>query len=333
MIEFSPHMRDQGGGMAQDLDTMILETLDKEDPNLVRAACIMSGLRGLAQAERGLLKALGHKAWQVQAEAAKALGLIGSKGAVPFLRRVLKATDADLRQKMLTAAAETAKTAEPAGDEPHHEVRRAAAVALNRIEPSTTQDALLGALGADQPALLGAAMAGLANLESPVGRERMVELLSHADPGVRKNAAACLGRLRETKALAGLLALLSDADKDVRKEAAIALNHIKDRQAIGPLAGLMDDADGEVRRVAAIALGNTKSREPILVQALTRGLNDREASVRQACLSALANLKATSALEAAAALLGDTHEAVARQAAVATSALALARERPDYDSE
>ncbi|MBI4799763.1 MAG: HEAT repeat domain-containing protein [Desulfarculus sp.] len=320
--------------MAQDLDTTILETLEKEDPNLVRAACILSGLRGLNQAERGLLKALGHKAWQVQAEAAKALGLIGSKGAVPYLRRVLKASDADLRQKMLTAAADTGKAAaEPGGDEAHPEARRAAAVALNRIEPAITQDALLAALGADQPALLGAAMAGLANLESPVGRERMVELLSHADPGVRKNAAACLGRLRETKALAGLLALVNDPDKEVRKEAAIALNHIKDRQGIGPLASLMDDGEAEVRRVAAIALGNTKSREPILVQALLRGLNDHEAAVRLASLSALANLRAAGALEQAAALLGDTHEAVARQAAVTVSALAMARERPDYDSD
>lgn len=320
--------------MAPDLDTTILETLDKEDPNLVRAACILAGLRGLAQAERGLLKALGHKAWQVQAEAAKALGLIGSKGAVPYLRRVLKASDADLRQKMLTAAADTGKAAaEPSGDEAHPEVRRAAAVALNRVEPGITQDALLAALGAEQPALLGAAMAGLANLEAPVGRTRMVELLGHADPGVRRNAAACLGRLRESKALAGLLALVNDPDKEVRKEAAIALNHIKDRQGIGPLASLMDDGEAEVRRVAAIALGNTKSREPILVQALMRGLGDHEAAVRQASLSALANLKAHGALDAAAALLGDTHEAVARQAAVTVSALALARERPDYDSD
>lgn len=122
----------------------------------------------------------------MQAEAAKALGLIASKGAVPFLRRLLKATDADLRQKMLVAAAE------PSGDEAHPEVRRAAAVALNRIEPSITQDALLAALaalGADQPALLGAAIASLANLESPVGREHMVKLLAHADATVRKEAA------------------------------------------------------------------------------------------------------------------------------------------------
>ena len=310
-----------------------METLDKEDPNLVRAACILAGLRGLAQAERGLLKALGSKAWQVQAEAAKALGTLGCKGAVPFLRRLLKASDADLRQKMLTAAAESGKSADQGSDDSHPEVRRAAAVALNRIEPAITQDALLAALGADQPALLGAAMAGLANLEAPVGRERMVELLSHADPGVRKNAAACLGRLRETKALAGLLGLLLDADKEVRKEAAIALNHIKNRQAIGPLAGLMEDAEAEVRRVAAIALGNTKSRDPQLVQALARGLSDHEASVRQASLSALANLKAASVLEEAAALLGDTHEAVARQAAVTVAALSQAREKPDYDSE
>lgn len=320
--------------MAPDMDTVILETLDKEDPNLVRAACLMSGLRGLAQAERGLLKALGNKAWQVQAEAAKALGLLNSKGAVPFLRRMLKASDADLRQKMLTAAAEQGKAAaEPPAEEAHPEARRAAAVALNRIEPHITQDALLAALGADQPALLGAAMAGLANLEAPVGRERMVELLGHADAGVRRTAAACLGRLREAQAVPGLLALLGDADKEARKEAAIALNHIKDRRAIEPLAQCLDDADPEVRRVAAIALGNTKSRQPLLVQSLVRGLADREPKVRLACLSALANLRAASALEEVAPLLADTHEAVARQAAVTLSALGQARERPDYDSE
>lgn len=48
--------------MAQDLDTITLEALDKEDPNLVRAACVMAGARGLSLAERDLLKALGNKA-------------------------------------------------------------------------------------------------------------------------------------------------------------------------------------------------------------------------------------------------------------------------------
>ncbi|MFZ5585493.1 MAG: HEAT repeat domain-containing protein [Thermodesulfobacteriota bacterium] len=320
--------------MAAELEKIVLEALDSEDPNVLKAACLMAGSLALAQAERGLIKALAHKVWPVRAEAAKALGRLGSKGAAPYLRRLIKASEADLRQKLLAAAADQTKTAvEPGPDEQPAEVRRAAAVALNQIDPGITQDALLAALGADQPALVNAAMLGLANLESTGGRERMVKLLGHAEPAVRRTAAACLGRLRETAAVPGLLALLADADAEARREAVIALNHIKDRRALAPLAERLADADAEVRRVAAIALGNTKSRDEKVIAALVKGLTDHEAKVRLACLSALANLKAGEALEAAAALMGDTHEAVVRQAAVTAQVLALARERPDYEAE
>jgi HEAT repeat protein len=316
--------------MADDLEKVILESLDKEDPNLLRAACLLAGMLKITQAERGLLKALGHKAWQVQAEAARSLWLIGSKGVLPFLKRVLKATDADLRQKLLASAA-GGKADPEAKDEAPPELRRAAAVAINRLDPKATQEALLAALASGNPSLMGAAMAGLANLEAEAGREQMIELLGHAEPAVRRAAATGLGKLAETKAVPGLMSMLGDAAADVRKEAVIALNHIKDRQAIPALAACLEDADAEVRRVAAIALGNTRLRQPPLVQALVQGLKDREPGVRQACLSALGNLKAVEALEAVAGLMSDSHETVARQAAVTAMALGQARERPEYE--
>ncbi len=316
--------------MADDLDKVILESLEKDDPNLLRAACIMSGLRRIDAAERGLIKALGHKAWQVQAEAARALGLIGSKGAAPFLKRLLKASDADLRQKLLAAAA-GGKADPEAKDEAPPELRRAVAVAINRLDPKAAEEALLAALASDNVNLMGAAMAGLANLEAQAGRERMIELLAHAEAAVRRAAATGLGKLAESKAVPGLVKLLDDPDAEVRREAVIALNHIKDKGALPALAAALEDPDAQVRRVAAIALGNTRLRQAPLVQALIRGLADREPGVRQACLTALANLKAGEALEAAAALLGDTHEAVARQAAVAAVALEQVRTRPDYE--
>ncbi len=317
--------------MADQLDKIILESLDKEDPNLLRAACLMAGGRGLAEAERGLLKALAAKAWQVQAEAARALGLAGSPGCLPFLRRLLKASDADLRQKMLAAVAQT--KAEEVPGEAHPEVKRAAAVAINRLDPAACQDTLLGALNSDNPNLMVAAMAGLANLEAVQGRERMQELLSHADPAVRRAAAASLGRLRQAPAVPGLIALLDDPQAEVRKEAVIALNHIKDRQALEPLAFRLEDSDPEVRRVAAIALANSRSKSETVIRALGAALRDREPAVRQAALSALANLKAEHTLEEACLLLGDTHEAVARQAAVTVSVLLQARERPEYEND
>lgn len=318
--------------MADNVTQIVLESLDSEDPNILRAACYMTGALGLSQAERGLLKALGHQAWQVQAEAARALGRIGAAGALPYLRRLLKASDSELRSRMLSAAAQKGKP--PAeDDDTHPEVAHAAAAAINQLNPKVTQDALLAALGSDQASLLSAAMVGLANLESEAGSKRMVELLDNSDAAIKRAAAACLGKLREKEAVPKLVELLEDGDAGVRKEAVIALNHIKDRRALGALSDCLGDADGEVRRVAAIALGNTRLRQEELVQPLMKGLKDRDPKVRQACLSALANLKAAEALEAAAELLKDNHEEVARQAGVTVVVLGIAREQPDYQSQ
>ncbi|KIX16111.1 HEAT repeat domain-containing protein [Dethiosulfatarculus sandiegensis] len=313
--------------MSGQLQQTVLEALDKEDPNVLRAACLMSGELKIAQAERGLLKALNNQAWQVQAEAAKSLGLIQAKGALPYLRRLLKASEGDLRQKML-AAAGGAPPAE--GEETHPAVLKAAALAINRIQPSVAEDVLVGALASDNPKVMGAAMAGLATLDSEKGRERMVELLGNEDLSLRKGAAACLGKLKDKSALSGLLALLRDDDSSVRKEAVIALNHIKDKRTLPPMISLMKDPDAEVRRVTAIALGNTRQRKGEVVDALIEALKDRDAQVRKACLSALGNLKAGQALEAAAELMAESHEDVATQAAVTVTLLGVARHTPDY---
>ena len=313
--------------MSQSLEKTVLESLEKEEPNTLKAACIMAGILGLTQAERGLIKALGHKAWQIQAEAAKALGLLKAKGAVPFLRRILKATESDQRQKMLAAAA---GQLQDESQETNPELFRQAAVALNRIDPSTAEQALSAALSTDNPQLITAALAGLANLRSDGANAKIMELLESDQPAMRSLAAAAAGKLLLREATPGLVRLLQDGQAPVRKEAVIALNHIKDARAIGPLTSLLQDDNAEVRRVAAIAIGNTRSKSPELVEALAAGLNDHDAEVRQACLSALANLKAETTLEKAAALLDDSNDKVARQAAITVSNLALAREKPDY---
>jgi HEAT repeat protein len=317
--------------MAEDLSSVVLAALEVEDPNILRAACVMAGSLKLAQAERALLKALNHKAWQVQMEAVRALGRLGAHGSVPFMRRMLKASDADIRQKILTGAAGSKAGTE--GEDLNPEVRRALAIAISRLSPKIAQDALWEALSSDQPTLLNAAIAGLANLECAAAGERMIELLDHKDTAVRRAAAASLGKLREEKAAEKLIDLLRDQEAEVRKEAVIALNHLKNKKALPHMALAMDDPSPEVRRVCAIALGNAQSKEGLIVQPLLKGLDDRDPGVRQACLSSLGNLKIGAALEACCALLGDTHEAVARQAAVTVVALAQYCERPDYEKD
>ena len=319
--------------MAEDLNGIVLSCLDVEDPNILRAACIMAGNLQLQEAERALLKALNHKAWQVQMEAIRALGRLGSQGALPYLRRMLKASDADIRQKVLTGAAGPVKGAAPDADELNPEVRRAAAIAINRLNPKIAQDALIAALATDQPTLLSAAMTGLANLECYDVLNRMIELLDNDDASVRKGAAASLGKLRAEAATDKLMNMVQDADSEVRKEVIIALNHIKNKKALPYIAQAMDDDNPDVRRVAAIALGNAQSKDTQVVLPLVNGLQDRDASVRQACLSSLSNLKVGKALDLSCQLLRDTHEAVARQAAMTVVVLSQYRERPDYDRD
>jgi HEAT repeat protein len=319
--------------MTEELESVVLAALEAEDPNILRAACIVAGRIKLPQAERALLKGINNKAWQVQMEAVKALGCLGSKGALPYLRRALKASDAEIRQKVLAGAVVKAVGADGGGDELNPEVRRAIAIAINRLDAKIAQDALLAALNSGQPHLLGVGMSGLANLESQSGDARMLELLNHEDPNVRKGAAASLGKLRVLEALDKLIELLRDPDADVRREAIIALNHLKAKKALEFITEAMGDDNPDVRRVAAIALGNAQSKAKAIVMPLIAALRDRDPGVRQACLSALGNLKAASALEAAANLLTDSHEAVARQAALTVVTLSQYLEKPDYERE
>lgn len=315
--------------MPDKLEQIVLDSLESEDPNILRAACIMSGVKGLEQAERGLIKALGHKAWQIQAEAAKALGRLGLQGAVPYLRRILKASDTDLRQVVLACAAGAAPSS---GDEEdsHPELKKQAALAISRLQPKVAQEALMAALQSGQGPLMGAAMSGLGNLEVPEVIDSVIALADNPDSAVKKAVAACLGKLRAVSGLRQLLVLLQDGDAGVRKEALIALNHIKDKQALGPMAASLEDPDADVRRVAAIALGNTRQRAESVVQPLMKALGDHDAGVREAALKGLANIKAPEALEAAAALLADSHEDVKRQSGATVTILAAAKERPDY---
>ena len=223
------------------LAELVLSKLDSEDPNVLRAACFLCGSMELAQAERGLLKALGHKAWQIRAEAATALGLIKSKGALPYLRRVLKAPETELRQKILASAASGNAPAQE--DEEHPKVLRAAAIAMSRIDPGITQEALLAALASGQAKLMNAALAGLGNLESLEAKEQIMQCLGHGEAPVRKMAATAVGKLRLAEAAPQLIGLLQDPEPEVRKESLIALNHIKPNETLQPMANCMQDKD------------------------------------------------------------------------------------------
>ncbi len=98
---------------------------------------------------------------------------------------------------MLAAAAGTLAGGQggaAAEGETNPELLKQAAIALNRIAPETTEQALLAALSSPQPNLVSAALAGLANLESEAGAPRVLELLESQDAPLRRLAAACVGQ-------------------------------------------------------------------------------------------------------------------------------------------
>lgn len=103
---------------------------------------------------------------------------------------------------------------------------------------------------------------------------------------VRANAAWASGRLRDGGALRSLHDLVDDRNTMVRLAVVTSLGQIDSTRSVATLAPLLaNDPSPQVRRTVAWAIGNIDPREGSA--ALTRGLRDRDASVREMAAWAL----------------------------------------------
>ena len=210
----------------------------------------------------------------VRRDAARALGELGDRAAVPAL------VDA-LRRRI----------PEP-DDESHaeHASRAAAAVALGKIGDPAAAEPLLEAI-ADPFNLGTAASTALGRLDPPPVA-RIVEAAGDADSWRRARAAMALGEIGDHAALDTIVGLTADAEEHVRRAAAAALDKLRDPRAAGALKRLLENESETpfVRSYAAMALGGLKDASA--VPALMAATGSPDALLRRAAARALCRIDA-----------------------------------------
>jgi len=318
----------------------IQSCLDSRDPNVIRSGILLVSYYKLTEAGTKIAPLLFHKAWQVGKAAAETLGELEFKPAEPHLVRIVSRGDeANLRRNILACASmkDDAEDGDKKGgarggqDDVAWQVKKAAALALNRINPHIVEDVLLASLDTDNRQMLIAGMGGLAQLGSTRSATRFLPFLAHTDREIRKTAVVCLGVLTCDDAAKGIMDLMEESDPALRREAIIALNHIKDIRAVPLFIRALKDANSDVRTVAAVALGNTLHPAPEIVVALRGALEDPAAQVKGAACSALANLKVAEAVDWMTPLLSQGGEETQRKIAWAIQELVLRAKQKRYE--
>ncbi len=177
-----------------------------------------------------LIQLLKDKNAEVRANAAKALGDLNDKRAVPGLIDALKDT--------------------------HVIVRRKAGFALSNIGDERSVPGLINALKDEDAEVRAYAARALGNRGDKRAFPALIKALKDVNANVRKNAAQALGDRSVKSAVLPLIEALKDENAEVRANAAKALGDLNDKRAIPALIEAIKDEDPQVRANVSKALGN-----------------------------------------------------------------------------
>ncbi len=230
-----------------------------------------------------LIKRLQNFDWNLRAQAAEALGLMGDRDAVEPLIAALKDDDSDVRQKAAEALdklgwqptneseqrlyyiakRDWGKCVEMDGatvkaligvlKDKNPQVRKKAAEALGQIENPAIKP-LLAALRDDKSEVRDKSAKALIEIGGDSVIQSLIVALEDKHSYTREIAAESLGRIGDRCAVESLVAALGDTDWEVREQAAEALGRLRDSQAVGSLVAALKDDDSDVRQRAAESL-------------------------------------------------------------------------------
>ena len=210
----------------------------------------------------------------------------------------------DIRDQALTAYAMLGPVARPAIPELtlllHQErTARDAGCALARIGPEAITP-LASALTNQVQEVRLAGIRSLIFYNLP-GRQVvpiLIQSLQHPDPGVRQQAAAALSRWADQSELIvpALIAALPDRDPAVVSHASESLVRFKEHRRQVTEALLKTLGEKEQRAAASSVLGALRQIAPgepdLIVPAVTKALDDRDAKVRYEAVAVLGNFGA-----------------------------------------
>lgn len=201
----------------------------------------------------------------VRAEAARAIGRLGLRDALP---------------ELITALAD-----------PESSVRLTAAVALWRLPDPSAVPALITALADSDPQVRAHCALAVGVTEDPRAAEPLSRLLEDEDPNVRLEAVRSLGRIAEPASMAPLARVAANAHEELetRLEAVNALAALRSPDKANELVRLLEVDDLEVRTQVIRALGQIGDALviPPLRRALTRPGAGRLATEIRAAIAAI----------------------------------------------
>jgi len=240
-----------------------------------RQACVREqaarrlGRLGDRAAVPALIEALGDAEASVRREAAKALGFLKDARAVAGLVKALGDPDTTVRFYAAYALGEI-KAPQAAGPlvralrDPQWCVRSQAAWALRETQRPGVLPQVASALR-DEHADVGQIAWVLGHWRIGSAVEEVAGLLGAPRADVRRRAVAVLGELGGAKAVGSLVLALGDEDAAVRLAAVGALGRIGDRRALKPLAELARrEKSASLRKAAEEAVRRLSRDERLL---------------------------------------------------------------------
>lgn len=225
----------------------------------------------------------------VRREAVIAIERLQEAGAIGHLTKALKDPDRSVRLQTIHALGELkAKEAVAILSTPlgtgDVELKKAAAVALEKIGDHTAARTLVDMSSKDDESVVTGVREGLVQLGPDVIPALMGSLMD-GQPSVRAQAARLLGSAGDLRAVPALMAAVEDPSAKVRRAALGGLGELADAQGRSALEIGLRDGDEEARVFAARGLGEIADAKS--ATALIGALADSARSVREAAVRAL----------------------------------------------
>ena len=173
-------------------------------------------------------------------------------------------------------------------------VRARAALAVGRLQDSTTVPALLPLLHDSDAAVRKQAVFALGQIGKTAARAPLESLLVERDPALVVLSIEALGKLGDKRSTPAVSRFLTSGQALLRGEAAVALWRLADSTALEPLIARHEDPDPEVRWRVLYALEKIKAPDRIVLIAALH-LDDPSWMVRAQAARTMGRQKAVRA--------------------------------------
>ena len=273
-------------------------TVEKIEPTAVKPLSVVA-VDALGQhriemeLNDGLIAALDDANPSARAAAARTIGLLGDRSALPLLLNHLQAESDILAGEQIGWA-------------------------IGQLGDPTAVQPLLAALESDNEALQSRSAYALGLLRADEAVPALAQTLETGGAMAQRRAAEALGAIGTSEAVAALQEPLSDSEMSSARNAAMMGLEIAGSRAVDGLTGALQSQNVALRSNAAEMLGWLKAGEA--TPALSRALSDADPAVRQQVAWALGEIDSPEAQQALASALRFETDSGVRQ----TSQAALA---------